>query len=210
MRNLRKLECPQVLIDNAMRWLEEYISCPSNETNRFRYRSRKIKETLREETSNKCIYCESKLGHNTPGDIEHIQPMANVRNRSSNGRSIFEWSNLTLPCTSVSHFRIGLLTRSPVATSCLMVLIRASRRAVGPLTPVDCRRCAEERGGAAELSDADRANGGEPAGEGVDQVACHTPEVAYGVRVPVSAGRSRVCNTVSTSSSIEKSGSSRS
>ena len=43
-------------------------------------------------TGYKCIYCESKIGHNTPGDIEHIIPS------SKNRKLHFTWENLTVAC----------------------------------------------------------------------------------------------------------------
>ena len=89
-----------------------------------------------------------------------------------------------------------------------MVLIRASRRAVGALKPVDCSRCAENvvvvqnfltrmalMGRGLPVRAATRSHTTPP-----------TWPAAYGIRVPVSAGRPRVCTTVSTSSCIEKSG----
>lgn len=91
MRRLEKVEIPPVLAECHDTWLSDYLADPS-ETNRFRYRHREIKDTLRRETGWKCVYCESKIGHNTPGDVEHKVP-------SSRDRSLhFSWANLTVAC----------------------------------------------------------------------------------------------------------------
>lgn len=79
MRKIKKLQKPQILINNAARWTQEYCSClasgtkPSDEI-ASRYKEPTIKATLEKETHNKCAYCESKIKHITYGDIEHILP----------------------------------------------------------------------------------------------------------------------------------------
>ncbi|MDQ8199680.1 HNH endonuclease [Pelagicoccus enzymogenes] len=97
MRKLEKLEKPQVLQDNASTWLSEYKSDKSNSTKKYRYRNSDIKSTLKIETGNKCVYCESKIGHNTPGDIEHKIPSSKFEDLH------FEWSNLTIACTECNR-----------------------------------------------------------------------------------------------------------
>ena len=97
MRNLRKLECPAVLREKAHKWLQKYNADMSSEANKRRYRNPEIKGRLKEETGNKCIYCESKIGHNTPGDVEHISPISKCH------QALFEWTNLTLSCTECNR-----------------------------------------------------------------------------------------------------------
>lgn len=92
MRRLVKSEPPSVLQSNELRWLAELKTDPGNRTFRYRYRHPDIKSALREETKHKCAYCESKLGHNTPGDIEHKVPSSKDINQH------FTWTNLTLAC----------------------------------------------------------------------------------------------------------------
>lgn len=96
MRNLEKLQEPNILFENKASWTTTAIENPS-EYNKTRYRHPEIKEKLKEETYNKCIYCESKIGHNTPGDIEHIKPV------SLNESLRFEWNNLTIACTECNR-----------------------------------------------------------------------------------------------------------
>lgn len=97
MRNLVKAEEPEVLQQNKENWTRAYREDPSNNTRKYRYRHPDIKSALVEETGNKCVYCESKIGHNTPGDVEHKTP-------SSEDRSMhFEWENLTIACTECNR-----------------------------------------------------------------------------------------------------------
>lgn len=92
-----KADCPPILAQNAEVWRLELLEDPTSDTKRKRYRHADIKAVVRDETSNKCIYCESKVGHNTPGDIEHILPSSKV----PEGR--FDWENLTLACTECNR-----------------------------------------------------------------------------------------------------------
>ncbi len=97
MRNLQKLPKPQVLTNNETAWLAEYLADPDNKTKKFRYRESSIKAQLKAETHNKCIYCESKIGHNTPGDIEHKIPTSKDKTKR------FDWNNLTIACTECNR-----------------------------------------------------------------------------------------------------------
>ena len=99
MRKLKKNPKPQILIDNAKRWTEEYCSCleagkePTNEVI-TRYKHPDIKKELEEETYGKCAYCECKIKHISYGDIEHILP----KNASARPDLYVDWENLTLSC----------------------------------------------------------------------------------------------------------------
>jgi uncharacterized Zn-finger protein len=96
MIRLEKLEKPTVLADNAAAWTQEYVDAKANrtvtDTIRYRYRHPEVKTRIREETSEKCAYCESKITHTYPGDIEHILPVSDFP------QLICEWINLTLAC----------------------------------------------------------------------------------------------------------------
>lgn len=97
MRNLLKVEEPDVLKQNNATWLTDYLADKRNSTKKYRYRHPEIKEALKQETGFKCVYCESKIGHNTPGDIEHKIP-------SSKDESFhFVWENLTIACTECNR-----------------------------------------------------------------------------------------------------------
>jgi hypothetical protein len=52
---------------------------------------------LKDDTGFKCVDCESKIGHNTPGDIEHKIPS------SKNIDLHFSWGNLTIACTECNR-----------------------------------------------------------------------------------------------------------
>ncbi|MDB9999669.1 HNH endonuclease [Porticoccaceae bacterium] len=97
MRNLTKAVEPEVLARNHVVWLSQYKADKSNATNKTRYRERNIKETLKKETGYKCVYCESKIGHNTPGDIEHKVPSSKDEDQH------FIWFNLTIACSECNR-----------------------------------------------------------------------------------------------------------
>lgn len=106
MRSLEKLPKPHVLELHEQGWLEDYLSDRANNTKRYRYRHSEIKQRLKEETGFKCIYCESKIGHNTPGDVEHKVPTSKDESRH------FDWNNLTIACTECNrrkndYYKVG-------------------------------------------------------------------------------------------------------
>ena len=97
MRHLEKLSIPDVLNANCLDWTDQYKSDRTSKTKKYRYRHEDIKRTLIEETGGKCVYCESKIGHNTPGDVEHKTPS------SANVDLHFDWNNLTIACTECNR-----------------------------------------------------------------------------------------------------------
>ena len=97
MRRLTKKPVPTVLVTNGATWLAEYQADRTSTTSRYRYRHQDVKAALIAETFWKCVYCESRVGHNTPGDIEHKVPT------SKNEALHFEWSNLTVACTECNR-----------------------------------------------------------------------------------------------------------
>jgi len=63
MRRLVKTGIPTVLATNGRRWLDDFKADLSSKPLRQKYRHREIKTALIAETFNKCVYCESKVGH---------------------------------------------------------------------------------------------------------------------------------------------------
>ena len=82
-----------------------YRDDSSKESNKRRYRDKQIKARIKEETGGKCIYCESKVGHNTPGDVEHMRPISKCKD------SIYEWENLTLACSECNRRKLDYFDR---------------------------------------------------------------------------------------------------
>lgn len=112
MRYLIKLDEPSVLKNNKKKWAEDWLLDETNPTKKYRYRHHTIKNLLKIETGFKCIYCESNIGHNTPGDIEHIFPSSKFKHQH------FEWGNLTIACTECNrrkndYFEFGLEFLNP-------------------------------------------------------------------------------------------------
>ena len=97
LRSLEKLPEPDVLASNNEDWLDAYKADKTSSAKKYKYRHPDIKSTLKDETGYKCVYCESKIGHNTPGDIEHKIPS------SKNEDLHFSWSNLTIACTECNR-----------------------------------------------------------------------------------------------------------
>lgn len=96
MRNIAKLSEPPILTEKKAEWEDALLSNPS-ENNKHKYRHPKIKALLFTETHGKCVYCESKIGHNCPGDIEHKIP------KSKCPDLIFEWNNMTIACNECNR-----------------------------------------------------------------------------------------------------------
>lgn len=97
MIKITKGDCPRILQENATSWTQTLLTkLASGEeptaTERSRYNHPEVKEALVKETYGKCAYCESKVRHVAPGDIEHITP------KSVRPEFWYEWSNLTLAC----------------------------------------------------------------------------------------------------------------
>jgi hypothetical protein len=97
MRRLVKLPVPPLLAAQSAQWLADYLDDPSSSTKKYRYRAPEIKDALCSETGWKCVYCESKIGHNTPGDVEHKIPSSKVPMLH------FEWENLTVACSECNR-----------------------------------------------------------------------------------------------------------
>jgi uncharacterized protein (TIGR02646 family) len=97
MIHLNKSPEPDVLRRNAAAWTKTLLDrANANEeptrAEKSRYNHPEIKKALIRETYGKCAYCESKFGHLTYGDVEHIVAKTN------NVRHYFEWTNLTVAC----------------------------------------------------------------------------------------------------------------
>lgn len=81
MIRLTKAAKPKILKDYADKWTQEYLALlhvgdDVPDRIRYRYRHPDIKETLRTESSDKCIYCESKISHAFPGETDHLAPVS--------------------------------------------------------------------------------------------------------------------------------------
>lgn len=92
MRRLTKLDEPEILRTQRAKWEADLESDPNSDTNKTRYRHADVKAQILEETHKKCVYCESKIRHIAPGDIEHMLPIMHRKDLR------FEWANLTFAC----------------------------------------------------------------------------------------------------------------
>lgn len=106
MIRLTKLDEPQILKDNKHDWTNQYLQLLNNDQDipnnlKYRYRDPEIKEQIVRETHNKCAYCESKITHVCPGDVEHILP----KTKNARPDLYVEWTNLTLACEECNRPR---------------------------------------------------------------------------------------------------------
>lgn len=92
-----KRALPNVLSVNGTNWTKQimtYVNAgqaiPLNVQGHYRHAD--IKSEVKLETEEKCIYCESYVTHQYPGDVEHIIP------KSVYPRLTYSWNNLTFVC----------------------------------------------------------------------------------------------------------------
>ncbi|GAB2698715.1 hypothetical protein GCM10011495_32760 [Hymenobacter frigidus] len=64
-----------------------------------KYNHKQVKLALVDETNGKCAYCESKVTHVYPGDIEHIIPKSKFPDLA------FDWENLTFSCSICNNLK---------------------------------------------------------------------------------------------------------
>ena len=100
MIKLKKTAKPQILVDYAQDWTNDYLDClkkgnTPSDTIKNRYKHPEIKKALKAETHEKCAYCESKITHIDYGDVEHILP----KNKNARPDLYVDWDNLTFTCT---------------------------------------------------------------------------------------------------------------
>lgn len=102
MISLTKLPKPDVLEQHEEEWTQEYLRYVAGDASispqaRFRYRHADIKTTIRQETNEKCAYCESKVSHVHPGETDHIRPV------SKQPHLVVRWENLTYVCSECNR-----------------------------------------------------------------------------------------------------------
>lgn len=79
---------PSVLATNKVAWTAEFEAG----VDRRRYAHQEIRDALIGETARKCAYCESRMEHVAPSNVEHMVP------KSVRTNLVCEWTNLTLAC----------------------------------------------------------------------------------------------------------------
>jgi len=94
MIKLNKGNKPEVLATNEGGWTQEFLNAQAAggkipDSIRFRYRHKDIKNALRDEAHNKCVYCERKVAS---AETDHILPV------ESRPDLIVSWENLALSC----------------------------------------------------------------------------------------------------------------
>lgn len=67
--------------------------CPCLKSLKKNYKHSRNKTALKSASYGKCMYCECKVDHVYPGDIEHIKPKSKFKHLE------FEWDNLGYVCS---------------------------------------------------------------------------------------------------------------
>jgi len=71
--------------------------CPNSTALQSNYRHPDIKKAVKEDSFEKCIYCESKISHVYFGDVEHMKP------KSKFPELEFSWDNLGYVCAQCNN-----------------------------------------------------------------------------------------------------------
>lgn len=102
---MTKGDKPLVLVANEDAWRDEYVRLVGGDDSvpdaaRTRYRQAEIKSAVIAEAYDKCIYCESRISHVHPGDIDHVAP------KSHRPDLIVEWENLVYGCNECNRSKL--------------------------------------------------------------------------------------------------------
>lgn len=132
MIELTKTTKPRSLVEKADVWtkglMEDYYRDGEIDPKKQnQYRKPDIKQAVKNETKEKCAYCESKITHIYPGDIEHIIP------KSVYPRLTFTWSNLTFCCYRCNNRKRDFLDRSCMLLNPYKDKTNTHLRAFGPM-----------------------------------------------------------------------------
>jgi uncharacterized protein (TIGR02646 family) len=80
------------------------------------YAAGDVKLALRTDQSDECAFCEAKILHVTPGDVEHFRPKRGVRQARHDPLALpgyywlaYDWSNLLLACSNCNSRHKGNL-----------------------------------------------------------------------------------------------------
>jgi Restriction endonuclease len=74
--------------------------CPDPNALKTNYKHPKNKLALKEASADKCMYCESKIGHISFGDVEHIRPKSRYPHLEH------EWDNLGYVCSICNNQKL--------------------------------------------------------------------------------------------------------
>jgi CRISPR/Cas system Type II protein with McrA/HNH and RuvC-like nuclease domain len=102
MIRLRKGREPAVLVKNSAKWTKEFCEFQGRLSEmppamRYRYRDSTIKAAVRQDSHDKCVYCESSISQVHPGEIDHIEPVSRRRDL------VVAWDNLALVCSECNR-----------------------------------------------------------------------------------------------------------
>lgn len=132
MVELNKQPKPEILKEKGNQWTQDLMSYVHSDKNipeniGGRYRHDQIKTAVKLETSEKCAYCECKVTHQYPGDVEHIIPKSAYR------RLTFIWGNLSFVCYWCNNHKRDFIDKSCKLLNPYRDQIDLHLQAFGPL-----------------------------------------------------------------------------
>jgi len=102
MIKIKRQKCPAALEKNRDTWtkkLLEFINngqdVPKHITEQYKHQD--IKDSLKNDSHEKCIYCETRVTPSYFGDVEHIKP------KSRFPELTFDWNNLGFVCAQCNN-----------------------------------------------------------------------------------------------------------
>lgn len=127
-----KRPIPNILITNGQKWTIELMGYVNSGQKipqyvEAKYRHADIKQEIKLETEDKCIYCESFVSHQYPGDVEHIIP------KSVYPRLTFTWNNLSFVCYWCNNHKRAILDKNLKLLNPYKDTISSHLRAFGPM-----------------------------------------------------------------------------
>lgn len=90
MKNLTRLDEPQVLVKNKTKWTEQFVNSTDSRPKNSQYAHPEIKSSLHQTSFNKCFYSEVKFASESEGQVDHYLEVSEDKYQA------FEWSNLYL------------------------------------------------------------------------------------------------------------------
>lgn len=90
MKNLTRLDEPQVLARNKTIWTEQFVNSFESRPKNSQYAHRETRSVLHQISFNKCFYSEVKFASESEGQVDHYVEVSDDKTLA------FEWSNLYL------------------------------------------------------------------------------------------------------------------
>lgn len=95
MRKLGRGPAPKVLVENAVRWTDEFRVSGKPRPESRRYAHKDIRRSLGDMSCDKCFYCERLLKPREGGSDDEVEHRRGVHPHEL----AYDWKNLYLSCS---------------------------------------------------------------------------------------------------------------